>query len=391
MGKAPLDRGALERVLLPSGRGRLLPREAYTSPAVLDWEMQSLFAGSWVCVGRADELKHVGDQKGVRIGRDSLLLVRGVDASLRAFWNVCRHRAHELLQHGECTNDRLVRCPYHGWTYELDGRLHPSVKASHAPGFDPSGEGLVGARVHEWRGFVFVNASGDAPDFLSWIGDLEELAAPYETERLRVGASHAYEIAANWKLAIENYEECYHCPRIHPELCRVSPPESGDDNPPRRGAFIGGPMDLMAHAATMSMDGRSEGVVLRGVTGKLLRQVHYYSLVPNLLLSFHPDYVMTHRLVPLSPDRSFIECQWLFPEEALSRPGFDPKYAVEFWDVTNQQDWRAVESVQRGIGSRGYVPGTVIPEEDAVRQFVSCIARAYLDGRFQPAGQPAAA
>jgi Rieske 2Fe-2S family protein len=205
-----------------------------------------------------------------------------------------------------------------------------------------------------------------------------------------VGASHAYEIAANWKLAVENYDECYHCPRIHPELCRVSPPESGNDNPPQRGAFMGGPMDLMPHAVTMSMDGKSGGVMIPGLSGALLREVHYYALIPNLLLSFHPDYVMTHRMVPLGPERTFVECQWLFPQEALARPGFDPKYAVEFWDTTNQQDWRAIESVQRGIGSRGYVPGTLTPEEEAVHQFVSRMARAYLEGRFDPVGQGAA-
>ncbi len=160
MNEAPLDRRALERVLLPLGSGRLLPQEAYTSQAVLDWEQRQLFAGSWVCVGRSDDVARPGDQKGVRVGRDSLLLVRGADAVLRAFWNVCRHRAHELLQSGECTNDRLLRCPYHGWSYELDGSLHPSVKASHGPGFDPGAEGLQPARAQEWHGFAFVNPSG---------------------------------------------------------------------------------------------------------------------------------------------------------------------------------------------------------------------------------------
>jgi Rieske 2Fe-2S family protein len=386
---APLDRAALERVLLPAGTGRLLPQEAYTSQAVLEWEERHLFEGGWVCVGRADELTRPGDQRAVRIGREGLLLVRDADSRLRAFYNVCRHRAHELLQAGETTNDRLLRCPYHGWCYELDGRLHPSVKASHAPGFDPAGEGLVPARVEVWHGFVFLNGSGDAPAFAEWIGDLEALARPYETERLRVGAAHAYELAANWKLAIENYDECYHCPRIHPELCRVSPPDSGS-NEPRRGAFMGGPMELMPHAETMSFDGRSAGVPLRGLEGRLLREVHYYSLVPNLLLSLHPDYVMTHRLEPRGPERTFIECQWLFAPEALERPGFDPRYAVEFWDTTNRQDWRAIESVQRGIASRGYLPGTLTPDEEAVGQFVTRLARAYLDGRFEPAAQPAA-
>jgi Rieske 2Fe-2S family protein len=386
MSQAPLDGKALERVLQPLGSGRLLPREAYTSDAVLEWEERHLFEAAWVCAGRSDDLARRGDQKGIRVGRDTLLLARDAGSTLRAFYNVCRHRAHELLPAGECTNDRLLRCPYHGWTYELDGSLHPSVKSSHAPGFDPTSEGLVAARVQEWHGFVFVNASGDAPAFDEWIGELEELTAPYAPEHLRVGATHRYEIAANWKLAIENYDECYHCPRIHPELCRVSPPDSGHNNP-RRGAFMGGPMELMPHAVTMSLDGKSGGVTLPGIGGNLLREVHYYSVLPNLLLSLHPDYVMTHRLEPRASDRTFIECQWLFPVAALEKPGFDPSYAVEFWDTTNRQDWRAIESVQRGIASRGYVPGTLTPDEDAVRQFVTRVARMYREGRFDPVGQ----
>jgi Rieske 2Fe-2S family protein len=147
-------------------------------------------------------------------------------------------------------------------------------------------------------------------------------------------------------------------------------------------------MDLVREAATMSMDGHSDGVPLRGLTPSLLREVHYYMLFPNLLVSLHPDYVLTHRLEPIAPDRTRIECQWLFPTEALEKPGFSPAYAVEFWDMTNQQDWRAVESVQRGISSRGYRPGTLASQEGAVYQFVTRVARGYLEGGFDPVPHP---
>jgi Rieske 2Fe-2S family protein len=377
---APLDRADLERVLLPFGPSRLLPQAAYTSAEVLAWEREHFFEGSWVCAGTAAGLERPGDQRALRVGRDGILLVRGEDGGLRGFYNACRHRAHELLEPGGCRSARAIRCPYHGWTYGLDGGLrHGSDQA----GFEPAHEGLVPARVQEWGAWIFVNASGDAPPFADWIGSLDELARNYETGRLRVAASHLYEIPANWKLAVENYDECYHCPQIHPQLCRVSPPESGE-NPERQGAFVGGHMDLVPHAVTMSMDGHSDGVPLRGLSAAQLREVSYFSLFPNLLLSLHPDYVMTHRVDPLAPDRARIECQWLFPPEALEKPGFDPRYAVEFWDVTNQQDWRAVESVQRGIESRGYRPGSLHSQEDAVYQLVTRIARAYLDGRFDP-------
>ena len=377
----PIDRSALDAVLLPFGpRQRLLPQAAYTADEVLRWEREHFFEGGWVCAGTASDLARPGDQRALQVGRDGVLLVRGEDGALRGFFNVCRHRAHELLPAGGCANARSVRCPYHAWTYDLQGRLK---RGSDQPGFDAAAEGLVPARVEQWGGWIFVNASGDAPPLAEWIGDLEALAAPYTTARLRVGASHSYEIAANWKLVHENYHECYHCPQIHPQLCRISPPESGN-NVERRGAFVGGDMDLVPGAATMSMDGHSDGVTMPGLPAALLAKVHYYMLFPNLLLSFHPDYVMTHRAEALAPDRTRIECQWLFPPEAFQKQGFSPDYAVEFWDVTNQQDWRAVESVQRGISSRGYLPGTLASSEDAVYQFVTRVARGYLEGGFDP-------
>ncbi len=383
-GAAPIPAGLLERVFLPAARGgRLLPREAYTSPEVLEWERRNFFESSWVCAGLAGGLAKPGDQTAVRVGRDTILLVRGEDERIRGFFNVCRHRAHELLQAGECRSGRTLRCPYHGWTYKLDGSLRAEVRGHHVPEFDPAAEGLVPARVEVWHGWIFVNAAGDAPAFSDWVGELEPIVAPYEPERLKLGASHEYEIAANWKLICENYHECYHCPQIHPQLCRVSPPDSGD-NYDRAGAFVGGLMDLAPHAATMSFDGHSDGVPLRGLGAEALRVVHYYHLFTNVLISLHPDYVMTHRMEPVAPNRTRVECQWLFAPEAFEKPGFSPRYAEEFWDQTNWQDWRAVESVQRGVESRGYVPGTLTPREDAVHHFVTRIARGYLVGALSP-------
>jgi phenylpropionate dioxygenase-like ring-hydroxylating dioxygenase large terminal subunit len=193
-------------------------------------------------------------------------------------------------------------------------------------------------------------------------------------------ATHEYEIEANWKLVAENYHECYHCTNIHPELCRVTPPESGQAFEPT-GLVIGGSMDLMVHAETMSLTGESGGVPMRGLDPAARRTVLYLQVFPNLLLSPHPDYVLTHLLEPLSPGRTRVECQWLFPPEATSRPGFDPTYAVEFWDITNRQDWAACEGVQRGVTGRGYRQGPLSDAEGNVWQLVAVMARAYLSGR----------
>src|SRR5262245_44949382 len=294
---APLDRAALEEVLLPFGRSRLLPAEAYASEAVLAWERAHFFESAWVCAGTASDLSRPGDQRAAVSGRDGILLVRGDDGTLRGFFNVCRHRGHELLARGECRHARAVRCPYHGWAYGLDGQL---VHGNDQPGFDPATEGLVPVRVERWGAWLFVNASGDAPPLREWIGTLDDLARGYDTERLLPAARHEYEVAANWKLVVENYDECYHCPQIHPQLCQVSPPDSGGFIA-QRGAVVGGNMELVPGAATMSLDGRSGGVPFAGLSGSQRREVHYFGVFPNLLLSLHPDYVMTHRLDPLGP------------------------------------------------------------------------------------------
>ncbi len=385
---APMDRAQLERVVAPFGLSRNLPQEAYTSPDVFAWDLENLWAASWVCVGRADDLAQAGDQKAVRIAGDGILLTRADDGCVRGFFNVCRHRGHELLAPETCAHARSIRCPYHGWTYALDGELKAAPRSGEIPGFDPAAHGLSPARTEVWHGWVFVNASGDAPSLAEWLGDLDELVAPFEPERLRQGASKSYEVGANWKLVHENYHECYHCPNIHPELCRVTPHESGK-NMSRPGAWIGGRMDLIPGAVTMSLDGLSDGIPLRGLAGEQLRRVDYYGIVPNLFLSLHPDYVLAHRVEPVAADRIRIECVWLFPPEALESTRFSAKYAFDFWDLTNLQDWRALEAVQRGVSSRGYIPGPLAQKEDAVYQFVSRVARAYLDGRFHPAPLPA--
>jgi Rieske 2Fe-2S family protein len=378
---APLPRGALADVIDPTGSGCMLPRDAYTSEATLSWEREHLFAAGWVCAGRAVDLAEVGVRRPVPVGDDSVLLVRGDDGVLRGFFNVCRHRGHELMPCGTTATRAAIHCPYHAWTYSLDGALRATPRFDAPAGFDPSAFGLVPVRVEEWHGWAMVNVSGAAPPLREWIGGLEGIVAPYACADLVLGAAHEYVLAANWKLPVENYHECYHCPVIHPELCTVSPPASGD-NYRRPGAWFGGTMDLEAHAVTMSMSGASGGTFLPGLDAAQRRKVVYIGLFPNLLLSLHPDYVMTHRIEPRAAGETSIECQWLFPAEALARDDFDPAYAVDFWDVTNRQDWSACEGVQRGLVSRGYRPGPFSNAEDAVRGFVTFVARAYLDGRL---------
>jgi glycine betaine catabolism A len=383
---APVDAEALARSLAPFGRSRMLPREAYTSPAVFAWEQRRFFESGWTCVGRASLVGNPGDQRAESIGASGVFLIRAADGVVRAFANACRHRGHELLPCGADTVNRsVVVCPYHAWSYRLDGHLRKAPGFDHLDYFSPAEHGLVELPCEEWHGLLFVNASGHAGDFSSHVDGLEEIVGPYELERLATKGRHDYVVSSNWKILSENYQECYHCPVIHPELCQASPPRSGDNYHHPAGAWVGGWMTLREEYATMSLDGTTNAAPLRGLDGRRRRIVDYIGIFPNLLVSLHPDYVMTHVLVPLAADRTRIVCEWHFAPEDAARKDFDPSFAVDFWDVTNRQDWLACESVQRGMSSPHAVPGPMSPEEDGVYQFVSMVAAGYAGLPARPA------
>ncbi|MGO8959931.1 MAG: aromatic ring-hydroxylating oxygenase subunit alpha [Streptosporangiaceae bacterium] len=373
---APLAPAGVADALKPFGESRMLPSAAYVDPAVFSWEQKHFFGGGWTCVGFAGDIPNPGDQRAVPVGDGGVLLTRDDDSVLHAFANFCRHRGHELLPCGGSAQRGAIVCPYHSWTYDLDGGLRTAKGFKGTAGFDDTNWGLVSLPVTDWHGLIFVDGSGTAAPVEPALAELDQLVAPYEPERLVIAGRHEYDAASNWKILTENYHECYHCPMIHPELCKVSPPKSGENYQPS-GPWVGGWMDLRDGMDTMSLDGTSLGVPLRGLDATGLRTVIYVNIFPNVLLSLHPDYVMTHRLTPLAADRTLIECTWTFAPEALEKPGFDPGYAVEFWDITNRQDWGACESVQRGLSSQHAVAGPLSPDEDAVYQFVTQVARGY--------------
>ncbi len=385
---APLSTAGVTDTLRPFGQSRMLPPAAYTDPAVFEWERRRFFGEGWLCAGFSQRLASPGDQRAESLGTGGVLLVRGDDGVLRAFANFCRHRGHELLPCGSATNQRAIICPYHAWAYSLKGEVRAAAGLKGQPGFEPAEWGLVQLPVTEWHGLIFVDGSGTAEPLADQLADLQEHVAPYEMGRLVIAGQHDYDAAANWKTLTENYHECYHCPSIHPELCRVSPPASGA-NHDAHGAWVGGTMTLRDGMTTMSLDGISHGVALRGLGESALRTVFYVNVFPNILLSLHPDYVMVHRLLPLAADRTLIECTWWFAPEAAAAPGFDPGYAMDFWDLTNRQDWGACESVQRAQSSPHALPGPLAPAEEAVYQYVTMIARGYLGQPIRNAGLPA--
>ena len=370
-GDLDLDPRDVELTLAPLERAFMLPPAAFADPAVLGWELEHLFGG-WICLGHASSVSEPGEYLMREIGGSSVFAMAAEDGTPRAFLNACRHRGARLVEETEGRVRRRIRCPYHAWSYDLGGRVI-AVPAFRGAAALPD-SGLVELPVAEWHGWVFAHAlhqlgSPEVPDFEEYVGRLGRVLAPYRPELLHAAARHTYEVTANWKVIAENYHECYHCPQIHPELCAVSPPTSGRNyNLP--GAWVGGSLELREGMATMSLDGRSGG---RPIPGAPAGRVEFVHLMPNLLVSAHPDYVMTHRLVPLSPDRTWVECTWLMPDGVT-----DASYAVDFWDLTNRQDWAACESVQRGTANPHFTPGPLAPNEDALVRFTELVQAAYV-------------
>ena len=377
----PFTEEELAPTRLPLLEASLLPPRAYVDEDVAAWEAEHIFLGGWVCVGHAAQVRERGDYLTREVGGESLLVVADEDGVPRGFHNVCRHRGARLLDSPEGRVRRL-QCPYHAWSYRFDGSLRNAPHTGALEDFDPGCHGLTPVRTEVIEGLVFCDVSGSAPPLDEHLGSSAAQLARYRNADLRRAAIRTYDVAANWKAVVENYSECLHCPGVHPELNRLSHYESGEehDGP---GLWCGGTMTLSEGADTMATGGgHSHRPPIAGIGGDALREVVYYAIFPNCLISLHPDYVMLHTLWPDGPGRTLIHCEWLFEPATIDAPDFDPSDAVDFWDLVNRQDWEVCELTQKGIGSRGYRRGRYTEAERDVHAFDVMVAEAYLgEGR----------
>ena len=233
---------------------------------------------------------------------------------------------------------------------------------------------------------MFLNLGEKPGPLAQQLDGSDERFRPWGMDQLRPGKRVVYDVAANWKLIIHNYSECLHCPGVHPALQKLSHYLSGENEPASQG-YLGGRMRLRDGIGTLSMDGRLRHACLPGLPAEECRYVYFYAFLPNLLLSLHPDYVMTHTLMPQGVDRTEIVCEWLFHPAAMASSGFDPEDAYAFWDLTNRQDWHVCEQMQLGLGSRGYRPGPYSHREDLLHGFDRLILELERNaGRSQPVG-----
>jgi Rieske 2Fe-2S family protein len=237
-------------------------------------------------------------------------------------------------------------------------------------------------RVAAWQGFVFASLDAAAPELDAWLGDLVEHVERFDFGSLRRGHRIVYDVRANWKLIVENYSECYHCPGIHPQLNRLTPYDVGADYE-TQGAWQGGWMELREGFETMALeDAHRVGPPMCGITPVDERRIDYLVIWPQLMLSVHPDYLLVHRLEPQGPDRTRIVCDWLFEPETMAATDFDPKPAVDFWDLTNRQDWHVCELQQLGTASPAFRAGRFAENEPSVHAFDLMCAERYAGESF---------
>ena len=347
-----------------------LPARYYTDTDVFARELDVFYRRKWVNVGRLEEMPARGSWIARTIAGDSILIMRRDDGgSVRAFYNVCRHRGTQLCAEPSGESAAGIRCPYHAWTYDLDGRLIGAPHMDGSPGFSRDAFPLNRVDVDVWDGFVFVRLERHrAQSLIDQLARLPGKFGAWRMGALRRAHQIIYDVAANWKLVVQNYNECLHCPTLHPALNKLSHYLSGE-NEMVDGSYIGGRMDLSDGAQTMSMDGTCSRAPLPGLSEDERRHVYYYSVFPNFMLAPHPDYVLTHTLWPLAPNRTRIVCDWLVHPDEAAKPGFDLSDATTFWDMTNQQDWRVCELAQAGISSRGYQPGPYSNREELLYAF----------------------
>jgi len=341
---------------------RTLAGRYYTTPEILSEEAERIFRRQWICVGRAAAIANPGDYVVVEIAGESIIVLQDQSGERRAFYNVCRHRGTRLCEatHGKVSE--TIQCPYHAWTYALDGRLIGAPHMNEVAGFDKKEYPLHGVALAEWEGFLFVNLARDAKPLAEAFAPLVGRVAPYNLPNLRTVRRIAYDVHANWKLILQNYNECLHCPTIHPELSTKLPYTSGA-NDLIDGPFLGGYMEIKAPNESATMTGRACGLPLGDLPDADRHRAFYYALFPTTMISLHPDYAVFYTVWPKAPLESRVVCEWLVHPDSPASPGYNIADAEEFWDRTNRQDWHICEQSQLGVSSRMYQPGPYSPRE----------------------------
>ena len=358
-----------------------LPSEQYYAPQHFERELQKIWYRSWLYLCRADSLPEPLDYRTFQIGTQPVLLLRDEAGQLRGFFNTCRHRGSVL-----CSQERghlrakSLTCPYHSWTYDLRGRLARIPMHGRAKLVELGDMQLYPIALTEWKGFLFASLHAQAPPpFEKALDDGVESMAHWPLNDLVVGHTQTWSLKCNWKIFWENYNECLHCPNVHPALTSLVPiygrgimterddPEWRQHEASTDPKFKGG---LRAGAESWSSDGRAGPYQFRGLTAEERRAgYHFVTALPSFYIVGHVDYVRTVRLCPSGPEQTELQAEWLFPREALADPAFDMRNSIEFSGQVIAEDGAACELAQRGLHAVPHRNGVLLPEEYELHRF----------------------
>lgn len=345
-----------------------LERDFYTSSQILNDEYKKIFQSQWICVGRSEELTTVGQYKTINLGNESVIILKDERETIKAHYNVCRHRGTRICNESNGKFSKSIQCGYHGWTYALDGKLVGAPHMNSVENFNKDDYSLFPIHIKEWEGFIFINLSDDPEDFDKTFYPIKGRFSNWNISDLKTLETKEYEVKGNWKLVIQNYCECYHCPILHPELAAIHN-YMGGRNDLFEGPFLGGYMDFNNGKDSISSSGELCCPTLPNIKEEDKKRVYYYSIFPNMLLSLHPEYVMYHTVWPLGINKSKVTCSWLFTEEIINSNDHKIEEAVDFWDMTNKQDWYISELSQLGIQSSKYSPAPYSGQESLLAAF----------------------
>jgi Rieske 2Fe-2S family protein len=360
-------------VRLPPSLIPTLPGRYYTDPGIFEREQARIFETMWFCVARSGDLANPGSFRSARVGRESVLVVRGRDGALRAFLNICRHRGATLCAEEIGEVKRAFRCMYHAWTYGLDGKLIAAPNLTSMPDLDRTEYGLVKVHLREWLGYAWVCLADEPPSFektvmhaaVERLGDLAAIEH-YHMDDLALGRRIRYDVRANWKLIVENFMECYHCATIHPELTAVLPEFAGGY---AAQYYVGHGAEFAQRVEGFTVDGSPGFGKLPDVSEEQDRRYYAITVKPQVFVNLVPDHVIIHRMYPLAVDRTIVECDWLYHPDVVAS-GADLSLSVELFHRVNEQDFDACERTQPGMSSRAYGKGGVlVPSEHHISAF----------------------
>lgn len=392
------------KALLQQDRaGHTLPRELYVGEDAFHFDTQVMLKSVWLYACTAAHVKNPGDYFVFEVGHNAIIIVRGRDNEIRAFWNSCRHRGAKICVEQRGRAPRLM-CPYHQWTYGLDGKL--LAARSMAEDFDKQDYGLNPVALENVGGLIFICMDENPPSIERVKADIEDQIGIYDIERLKVVVQDNYVEDANWKLVMENNRECYHCDAGHPELISVlgtygfgkGLPEDGEADVVDDAAF-----DAMVEAKRAQWkdlgifreliefpDGwwhrmarlpLANGAVTQSIDGKLackkligpFTEPESSSLSvwtqPNSWHHFCCDHVVTFSLTPVAADKTLLRTSWLVHEDAVEGVDYDPDHIAALWRTTNIQDGHFSMLNHQGISSDGYRQGPYAVEEKLVEDF----------------------